>query len=1282
MSDANSTTTNYYLGGTGTMSVGQGEWASLPVGARGVANFYVSGSAALTVTGATNPANNNANQLDVGAVFGNADVGNHLFVQQGGTVTTNGLVVGSFSVTGSASAPGVYFLNGGTLTTSTLTKGAGSTGTLNFGGGTLRTGAAFSTDAALTTNINSGGATIDTSGGDLTWSGVLAAGTTGSAGFTGLTNTTGVYSYVPWVTFSSPPSGTNATGIAILNQAGQVFDIVVTDPGSGYTSAPTITIDPPFFPGSGNAATATGTVIASPGGLTKTGVGTLTLANTNTYTGPTTVNAGKLLLNGAGSINTSSGITINGSTAKFVQSSSVPVSQPMTVTTGTLDGTTTVNSVVVSAGTGGIVANGDGSTSPLTIGSLTFNGAGALNLNTAGAVSLNTTTLTTGAAAHSITVNATNTSWTSGTVYDLVSYSTLSGLGFTAFQTGTIMGLTPRQGATLTNPAGFIALSITGGNIPVWSGAVNGNWTTAVIPEPKNWKLQTGGATTDFLTGDSVLFDDTATNTTAVSISDADVNPTLITFNNTTTPGTGKIYTISSAGGFGIVNGSLVKNGNGSVTISTNNSYTGGTTVNNGTLILSGNNNFGTGGVTVIGGIALLSGTNTYSGATTVSGGTLVLSTADTIGTGSVTVNGGTLDLGGSSQTFSSLQGTGGTITNNVGASILTVTSGAYSGNINNGIGTVALVKTTTGIQTLSGSSSNFSGGTTISAGALAVGSNHALGTGLVTMNSGTLAASTTGVNVPNNIQADVSSTFNATNDFTITGNITDNVGSQTITGAGTLTLAGTNSFLLTNAYAGVYVQGGSTLSITGSTTISGTGTINGYMTVGSNTAGNGTVTVLPGGTLTINGNTASSPNTIFGQQASTGVLDVNGGNVIVGPGTGIIFGNADAVATGALNINSGTITVNSNAVAGSDGSSIMLGRENATASGSINLNGGTLATDREIVRNGSSGGAAGVANFNFNGGTLKALADQTDWLRSNVTFSTANVNQLELTAVTLQSGGAIIDSNGFNVAINNVLAHDASLGGIADGGLKKTGAGTLTITGVNTYTGGTTINGGTLSIGSDAVLGATTGKVTLNKTGLPAAVLQTTASLALANDRPLEVGAGGGAIDVLGSANTLTVTPLAATPVSISGPLTVQGGGVFTLDMASTPTLTSSAALTIAGSTTMNAGGTADPFSSGSIHMAVANDGILNITAGSKHVGALSGTGHTSLAASTQLTAMSIVQNTVTLGVGARITIAPISGGPTAGTGSLTAVPEPSTWAMLMLAAMGLGMYWRRRSL
>ena len=185
-----------------------------------------------------------------------------------------------------------------------------------------------------------------------------------------------------------------------------------------------------------------------------------------------------------------------------------------------------------------------------------------------------------------------------------------------------------------------------------------------------------------------------------------------------------------------------------------------------------------------------------------------------------------------------------------------------------------------------------------------------------------------------------------------------------------------------------------------------------------------------------------------------------------------------------------------------------------------------------------------------------------------------------------------------------------------------------------------------------------------------------------MANTRPLTVGSGGGAIELSGLSNTLTLAPLPSTAVAIDGPLTLQGGGVVILSLASTPTLTASASLAVAGGatpTTLNVGGAADPFSSGSIHMDVVNNGNFNITSGSKRVGNLSGTGSMSLFASTQLTATSVSQSVLTLGPGATLTIAAIPGGPTAGAGSLTPVPEPSTWAMLILAAMGLCMYWRR---
>ena len=67
-------------------------------------------------------------------------------------------------------------------------------------------------------------------------------------------------------------------------------------------------------------------------------------------------------------------------------------------------------------------------------------------------------------------------------------------------------------------------------------------------------------------------------------------------------------------------------------------------------------------------------------------------------------------------------------------------------------------------------------------------------------------------------------------------------------------------------------------------------------------------------------------------------------------------------------------------------------------------------------------------------------------------------------------------------------------------------------------------------------------------------------------------------------------------------------------------------------------------------------------------------------VAGGAKLIATSIVANSLTVAAGGLVEIRPIPGGPLAGSGGMTAVPEPSTWIMLMLAAMGLGIYRRRR--
>src|SRR5581483_3967705 len=352
------------------------------------------------------------------------------------------------------------------------------------------------------------------------------------------------------------------------------------------------------------------------GGLAKSGSGTLSLGGSNTYTGATTITNGTLALSGSGAINTSSGITINGSGAKFVQTSSVSGTTAITLTQGTLDGTGTVGAVTVGAGTGGIVANGNGnSNTKLTIGSLTFSGAATMNLrmagdtNTTGGLTV-TNGLTTPGSAGSITVNITPAlPLLTGTTYNLIGYGSYTG-NTTDFVFG---GNTARKTGVFGNDTTnkFITLTVNG-DTPKWTGLDSNNGVVGTTGANGNWVLVTGGTQTDYIQGDDVSFTDSASSKT-VNISAANVSPASVLFNNST----GNDYTVG--GSFGIAGtGVLIKNNTGAVTISTANSYTGGTTISAGTLTMSGNNNFGTGAVTVNGGTLTLSGSNSYSGGTNV----------------------------------------------------------------------------------------------------------------------------------------------------------------------------------------------------------------------------------------------------------------------------------------------------------------------------------------------------------------------------------------------------------------------------------------------------------------------------------------------------------------------------------------------------------------------------------------------------------------------------------------------------------------------------------------
>ncbi|NIM48679.1 MAG: PEP-CTERM sorting domain-containing protein, partial [Gemmatimonadales bacterium] len=101
------------------------------------------------------------------------------------------------------------------------------------------------------------------------------------------------------------------------------------------------------FDGAGDTTVSTTGITIGTGTLTKNGSGTTTLSGTNTYTGPTIVNAGTLLVNGDNSAATGA-VTVN--------------------TGGTLGGTGTIGGDT-SIASGGFLSPGDGG-----VGTLTFNG--------------------------------------------------------------------------------------------------------------------------------------------------------------------------------------------------------------------------------------------------------------------------------------------------------------------------------------------------------------------------------------------------------------------------------------------------------------------------------------------------------------------------------------------------------------------------------------------------------------------------------------------------------------------------------------------------------------------------------------------------------------------------------------------------------------------------------------------------------------------------------------------------------------------------------------------
>jgi fibronectin-binding autotransporter adhesin len=334
--------------------------------------------------------------------------------------------------------------------------------------------------------------------------------------------------------------------------------------------------------------------------------------------------------------------------------------------------------------------------------------------------------------------------------------------------------------------------------------------------------------------------------------------------------------------------------------------------------------------------------------------------------------------------------------------------------------------------------------GATIDASGTATGSLTITGSPTLVTNAATTTLNLSGTNTDANTFSGTLSSTNAADGLILNK-----------TGAGAWTLGGNDSSTLDK---GRLTVSDGTLNF-GSATEEPTLTISAQ--AGADNSGmnvNSGNFIMKAGNLTVN-------NMAYGLLLNTSTYTQTGGTF----STNAIIGLANYGGSSTVNISGGSFTTTNGGVSATElavrGTTIfnLSGTGTVTtptlnmstsqigsgaATSTFNLDGGTLVAGKIIK---GTGGSTGTQTFNFNGGTLRSSASSTTYMTG-------------LTNAFVKAGGAIIDTQAFNVTIGqNLLTDVVSTGG----GLTKSGNGTLTLSATNTYTGATTVTAGTLSLGN-----------------------------------------------------------------------------------------------------------------------------------------------------------------------------------------------------------------------
>jgi len=904
--------------------------------------------------------------------------------------------------------------------------------------------------------VRSGGGTVDTTGGDVTFDGGIDG--------TGLLTKTGDG------TLTIEGDNTSTGGLAINGGTVKVgSDSALGDPDAGLSfDGGTLNTtgdidngrDVTLNSGGGTFDTDAGTtltnsgVISGSGDLTKEGDGTLALTGDNTFTGDLNINDGTVQVSSDNNVGTGT-VNIGDGTLQATGDFNIDNAVTLTDANSTVD--TQDNDATLSGpvdGSGALNKEGSGT---LTLeGNNTF--SGGLNINdgtvqVSDADNLGAGTVTIGDA----TLQATGS-------FDADNAIELTDADSTIDTQNNDVGLTGDIGGSgALNKEGGGTLTLEGDN--TFSGGLNINDGTVQVSDDSN--LGSGKVTID---DGTLQATDSFDTDNAITLTDAD--STIDTQSH-------------DVGVSGDIDGSgaLNKDGSGTLTLTGDNTFSGGLNINDGTVQVSDDSNLGSGAVTI--GDGTLQATDSF----------------DTDNAITLTDTGSTIDAQGHDVKLTGDIDGSGTL-NKEGSGTLTVDGVAsQSGGTVVNDGTLVL-----------GGDNTYTGGTTINGGTLQIDNDKNLGdaSGGLTFNGGTLhttgdvdsdrditlagngtIVSDAGTTMTNSGDVDGSGTLvkDGTGKLELGGELSQTGG--TVVNDGTLVLGGDNSYTGGTTLNGGTLQinndknlgdtssdltfNGGTLHTTGNVdsqrdiTLSGDGTFVGdagtTMTSAGDISGSGDLVKKGAGKLVLEGN-----------NSYTGETAIDGGTLALS-GAGSLASSSKVVNNGTLDISGTSAGADVTALVGTG--NVQLGSQTLTITDAAGDFGGAIAgTGAVVIDHGTqtlSGNNTFSGGVQVNNGTLKVAKDQN---LGNGPVTIGNGGVLQSTgsftsdnAVVLKGPGSTIDTHGSDVVLSGQVS--------GAGTLNKVGDGTLTLTGNNSQNG-IHIKGGTLAFDGDAALGASTGVVTI----------------------------------------------------------------------------------------------------------------------------------------------------------------------------------------------------------